>query len=384
MKRMASDLWTGLRTGPARAGLAFASLALGLFAVTVMLATLDALHRQAQALVQSFGAGAFALVHHPDASGLETWNRRQMEFFRSNLGESGAVSGVKMLPAPAGADFAVAATDEHLVRVRNWRMVSGRPLDGLDVQAGARQAMATSSLCRRKHWQVGDHIELGPEVFRLAGCLDTGGDPAPGLSGDVVFIPYTADVLETGGADALARVDVLVFRAETVAPEALRRRVAALAAQPGPGTEGIEWITPESLLSGIRRWQRAIGWTAGTGGALSLLLGAVTLAGMLLTSVRERIPEIGLRRALGARRGEIAGLFVAEALVLAGAAALTGLLAAAGVLAWLGLRFPLPFRFGFWTCLFPLALAGILALVCSMGPAWLAARLPPAEALRNE
>ena len=384
MKRMASDLWTGLRTVPVRAGLAFASLALGLFAVTVLLATLDALRRQAQDLVESFGAGAFVLGHHPDASGPEAWNRRQVEFFRNNLGAAGAVSGVKMLPAPAGADFAVAATDEHLVRVRNWRTVFGRPLDGLDVQTGARQAMATSELCRRKHWQAGDYIELGPEVFRLAGGLDTGGDPAPGLSGDVVFIPYTADVLETGGEDALARVDRLVFRAETVAPEALRRRVAVLAAQPGPGTEGIEWITPESLLRGIRRWQRAIGWTAGTGGALSLLLGAATLAGMLLTGVRERVPEIGLRRALGARRREIAGLFVAEALVLAGAAALTGLLAAAGVLAWLGLRFPLPFRFGFWTCLFPLALAGILALVCSMGPAWLAARLPPAEALRNE
>ena len=384
MKRFASDLWTGLRTGPARAGLAYASLALGLFAVTVLLATLDALHRQAQALVQSFGASAFALVHHPGASGLQAWNRRQVEFFQNNLGPAGAVSGVKLLPAPAGADFAVAATDAQLVRVRHWRTVSGRPLDGLDVQTGARRAMATDDLCRRKHWQAGDLIELGPEVFRLAGCLDTGGDPAPGLSGDVVFIPYTADALETAEEDALARVDVLLFRAEKVTPEALRRHVNALVAQPGPGTEGIEWITPENLLSGIRRWQRAIGWTAGTGGALGLLLGAATLAGMLLTSVRERIPEIGLRRALGARRREVAGLFVAEALVLTGAAAATGMLAAAGVLAWLGTRFPLPFRFGPWTCLFPLALAGVLSLVCSTGPAWLAARLPPAEALRND
>ena len=384
MKPAITDLWTGWRTGPARAGLAFASLALGLFAVTVLLATLDALQRQAQALVQAFGAGAIELVHSTGTTGSEAWNRKQVELFRVNLGEAGGVSGVKMLSAPAGADFTVAATDEHLADVRNWRVGSGRSLDGLDVRQGARQAMAPLGLCRRKHWCAGDLIELGPQVFRLAGCLDTGGDPAPGLAGDVVFIPYTADLLETGGEDALERVDMLLFRAEKEAPEALRRRVAALVAQPGSGAEGIEWITPETLLGNIRRWQRAIGWTAGTGGALGLLLGAATLAGMLLSSVRERVPEIGLRRALGARRGEIAGLFVAEALVLAGTAAFTGLLAAAGALTWLGTKFPLPFHFGFWTCLYPLAMAGVLGVLCSIGPAWLAARLPPAEALRNE
>ena len=148
--------------------------------------------------------------------------------------------------------------------------------------------------------------------------------------------------------------------------------------------DGVEWLTPRALLEGIRRGQRAIGWTAGAGGALSLLLGAVTLAGMLLTGVRERIPEIGLRRALGARRGEIAGLFVAEALALTAAAAAAGTLGAELALRGLGGRFPLPFHFGAGTRLLPLALAAGIALACSVGPAWRAARRPPAEALRNE
>ena len=105
---------------------------------------------------------------------------------------------------------------------------------------------------------------------------------------------------------------------------------------------------------------------------------------MLLTGVRERVAEIGLRRALGARRREIAGLFVAEALALTGAAAVAGLLAAEIALRLWGSRFPLPFEFGAQTRLLPLALAVGLALGCSAGPAWMAARLPPAEALRNE
>jgi putative ABC transport system permease protein len=365
--------------------LAFFSLALGLFAVTILLSTLDALQRQAQELVQSFGAGSFMLVHSAAAPEIPAWNRRQVEFFCDNLGADAWVSGVKGLSAPIGSDFALATTDATLARARGWRMAEGRALDELDVRQGARHAMAPLSLCRQNRWRVGELLLLGHEPFRLVGCFDSGGDPAPGMTKDAVFIPYTVDALEPGDDNALSRVDALVFRArEGTSPESLQRRVTALLNSSGMGQDGIEWVTPESLLQGIRRWQRAIGWTAGSGGALGLLLGAVTLAGMLLTGVRERIAEIGLRRALGARRREIAGLFVAEALALTGAAAVMGELAAEGTLRWLGGRFPLPFHFGAEVRLLPLALACGLALLCSVGPAWLAARLPPAEALRNE
>lgn len=381
MKRLAADLWVGLRTGPARAGLAFFSLALGLFAVTILLSTLEALRLQARELVDSFGADSFVLTR----SAAPAWNRRQVDFFRENLGAEAWVSGVKSLPAAAGSDLAAATADADLAQARGWRFVAGRALDEADLLQGARHAMASAGLCRKNQWRVGDLVLLGPELYRLVGCFESGGETVPGLAPETVFIPYTADALETGNAEALVRVDALLFRARAgISPEALQRRTAALLRQPGFDAEGVEWTTPETLLRGVRRWQRAIAWTAGSGGALGLLLGAVTLAGMLLTGVRERIPEIGLRRALGARRREIALLFVAESLALTGVAAVAGLLAAEGVLRALGGRFPLPFHFGAETRIIPLALALGIALLCSLGPAWMAARLPPAEALRNE
>lgn len=385
MKKLAADVWTGLRTGPARAGLAFASLALGLFAVTILLSTLEALRQQSRELVQAFGVGSFVLTRSPSARPGNGWNRHQVEFLRMNLGAAAVVSGVKRLPAPAGADFTVAAVDGELARARGWRFPAGRALDEGDVRRGLRHAMAAAALCRRKPWRIGEIILLGNEPFRLVGSFDADHDPALDGAQNAVFIPHVGDALETGAGEDRARVDVLLFRAaRDTSPEELKRRVAALLEQPGLGSEDIEWRTPETLLAGIRRWQQAIGWTAGAGGSLGLLLGAVTLAGLLLAGVRERIPEIGLRRALGARRREIAGLFVAEALALTGAAAAAGMLSAEGALRWLGARFPLPFRFGAETRLLPLALAAAIALVCSMGPAWMAARLPPAEALRND
>lgn len=385
MRAFWADVWTGWRTGPARTALAFFSLALGLYAVAILLSTLDALQRQAEDLVRQFGAGAFVLIRPEDPEQAPSWSRDEVRNLRLALGPTARVSGLKTLPPDAADGLTVVAADEELARARDWAFVAGRGLDARDIRDGSRHAVASQDLCARHGWVSGQIILLGREPFRLIGCFAGGELPLPALTDQAVFVPHTADVLEADGEEDLRRVDAIVFRADAqTSPEHLRRRVAALLSQPEAPLSGAEWITPESLLAGIRRWQQAIAWTAGSGGVLSLLLGAAMLAGMLLTGVRERIPEIGLRRALGARRREVAGLFVTEAILLTLAAALAGMAGAEITLRGLGERFPLPFHFSWAVRLWPLALAMVIALACSLAPAWLAARLPPAEALRNE
>ena len=373
-----------MRTGPARAGLSFLSLMLGLFSVTLLLSTLDGLRRESRELVRQFGAGAFVLVKSRVGDG-SRWKRTDVDLFRQNLEETAWVSGIRTVTLPPGGDMMVVATDSFLAKARDWHIVEGRAIDFLDVRHGFRHVVIPAPLARENQWRTGQIILLGREPYRVAGVYDSGEGGVPTVPAQAVFIPYTADRLEANEEEALRRVDAILFNARTgMTPEALQRRVRALLSQPEMGEVGVEWITLDSLLAGIRRWQRAIVWTAGSGGALSLVLGAVTLAGMLLTGVRERIPEIGLRRALGARRSEVAGLFVAEALLLSGVAAVAGTLAAEVFLrCWAG-RFPLPFHLGWGTRLVPLGMAWGIGLLCSAGPAWFAARMPPAEALRND
>lgn len=384
MTKLASDIWIGLRTVPARAGLVLFSLFIGIFAATVLISAQEALRRQARELVEDFGADSFALVRSASPGGIP-WERERVAFFRASLGDAALVSGLQQFVAPRGVDIAVVAVDAELARVRGWRFAAGRGLDAADIRQGARHAVASEALCQQVGWRVGELILIGQESFRLVGRLESEGLAWPLATGPAILIPYSLDAVDTGPTPARYQVGAIWFRAAGGTDiERLHQRVAGLLNQPGMGSQDVEWVTPESLLRGIRRWQRMVTWTAGSGSALGLLLGAVTLAGMLLTGVRERIPEIGLRRALGARRRDIAGLFVVEALVLTIAAALAGIGAAEVTLNGLGERFPLPANFGWETRLLPLVLAVVLALLCSIGPAIFAARLPPAEALRNE
>ena len=146
----------------------------------------------------------------------------------------------------------------------------------------------------------------------------------------------------------------------------------------------VEWITPDLLAGRLRTWRRMLAAALGWAGGLCLALAAMGMVSMQLMSVRERIPEIGLRRALGARPGDVAALFVAEAVLLvflAGAASIPAVCMAS---AWIAGRFSLLLHPSWSDFLVPLLLVVSLLFFASLLPARAAARLDPAEALRAD
>lgn len=390
MKKFWADILIGFRTSPARSTLAFISLTIGIFSMTVLLASLEALRHQSHDLQHAFGAHSFAILPTGEKSSIPL-TRRHVAYLRENLPHA-IVSGMSRLPSPSANMPPLIAIDEQWIPARKWAIPQGRTFDAVDITRGARHALVSASLMEAKNWHIGDMISLADSSFYIIGSTTPEEAPieketqgAAILVGEnSVFIPYTTSLPRRELHECMKQVDMIFVHDPSGAPHATRAKAERLLEQPDWEAPPLEWITPDRLLARIRRWQQTISWIAGTAGGLGLLLGGVTLASLLLSGVRERIPEIGLRRALGAQQRDIALLFIFEALVLTLGAAGVGILGAELTVRTLGGHYPLPYLFNTSVRCLPLGLALVLAVICSFLPARQAARLQPGEALRND
>ena len=138
-------------------------------------------------------------------------------------------------------------------------------------------------------------------------------------------------------------------------------------------------VIDDSILA-----ERTIALLATAFGALAAVLAGIGLYGILAYSIAQRTREIGIRMALGARRGRVIGLIVREVLVLAGSAvavtvplAMLGSHAVASELFGVSAADPLVYAVG-------ILLIGVVAVLAGWIPARRAARVNPVEALRAE
>lgn len=395
------DITDDIRARPGRAGLSFLAIAVGMTALAVLLAVLGGLQDRALRIVEELGADIFVIAQQPEAGGSPgartALAARHVDLLRAHI-DGGIVSGLRVFDGvAAGAErqVRVLATDARLLDTRPWQVVNGRFMDEHDLRNSERVAVAAESLAAAWNLRVGDVISLGETPFRIIGTLRISADAleaetreASLLPGErVLFVPRSLPPYWLGGRglpdDEL--LDAIYARAPP--GQSVERAVAlarALLTQPDQRLENLSFITADTLLQRVRSLQATIRFTAGSIALLCLILGGTTLMSLLVANVRERVTEIGLRRALGATAVDVAALFVLEAMLLTAAAATAGTLCAAALLWATREQFPAPLRLDTVVLLVPLLVAMLLGAVFSYWPARAAARIAPAEALRNE
>jgi putative ABC transport system permease protein len=390
------DIRDGILARPGPILLAFFAIGVGIATLTVLVAVLGGLQHRSRQLLEQLGADVVA-VYQPREAGRDgkRLEDRHAKLLRANLpGAVVASSRVYAVPT-LGTDqlLTVVATDEYMREVRQWPLAAGRFIDSHDLAARERKAVITESLSRTWRWKVGSVILLHNLPFEVVGVVAAGGnaldvdasDPGLLVKQNTVFVPKTvAPVWSPEYEDPGTSADAIFVR--TPAGFGLSRLMATsdqLLRQPDTQVPALAWITPDILLQRVEQLRRTITWSAGSVAVLCLMLGGTALMAVLVSNVRERVTEIGLRRALGAARRDIAILFIAEGALVTAAAGLCASLATHLGLAAVGSSLPVPLKLSGITFGLPVGIALVLGMLFSYWPAKAAANISPSEALRD-
>ncbi len=143
--------------------------------------------------------------------------------------------------------------------------------------------------------------------------------------------------------------------------------------------------TPDQIIQQFDRITGLIGLVAIAISGLGLLVGGIGVMNIMLVSVTERTREIGVRKAIGARRRDIIGQFLVEAMTLTGAGGLLGIVIAVLITMLVGALVPsLPSKVPGWALITGFTVSVAVGIFFGVWPAVKAAQLDPVEALRYE
>jgi putative ABC transport system permease protein len=228
---------------------------------------------------------------------------------------------------------------------------------------------------------LGERIRVGGQRYVVIGVMESKGDMVGIDLDDTVYIP-AARGLELFNRQGLLEIDLLYAEGAPV-DEVVAGAKRILAAR--HGAEDFTIITQQQMLDVLGSIVDVLTLGVAALGGISLLVGGVGIFTIMTIAVRERTQEIGLLRAIGARRSAIARLFVGEAMLLSAIGGAGGL--ALGIAIVLLTQWALPAMPATISPLYvalSLAIAVGIGLVAGVLPARAAARLEPLDALRAE
>jgi putative ABC transport system permease protein len=376
----------GLRTRKLRVALSALGIAIGVAAIVAVLGLSSSAQAGLLAEIDKLGTNLLTVTNGQTLAGDTAELPEAAPGMISRIRPvtavqyTGAVGGVNvyrspLIPSINTNALSVRATSLDLAATVGTSVAQGRFLN----PATAREPVAVLGAAAAGRLGIdrlypGERIWVGHQWFYLAGILHPA-VLAPEIdSGVLIGFPAAQTYLGFDGHPSQ-----IYLRAATDQVDAVH---AVLAATANPENPGQVYVSqPSDALVARAQAKSALNGLFLGLGAVSLLVGAVGVANIMIISVLERRSEIGLRRALGAAKGHIRLQFLAEAMLLATLGGATGLATGAAATAiyahtkhWATVIPALAWAGGLAAALLIGALAGLL-------PALRAARMSPTQAL---
>lgn len=291
----------------------------------------------------------------------------------------------------------IAAVAPGYAQLRSLTTSEGSFIDQTQVSGMAAVAVIGSqtaqNLFGRTSGIVGQVIRINNQPFRVIGLLQSKGGSSFGSQDDTVLIPFTTGRVRLFHRSPANRVDQILVQATS--PDKVTAATAEITSilnqkhQTTGKTADFTVLSQQDILNTASNITGVLTLFLGGIGAISLLVGGIGIMNIMLVSVTERTREIGLRKAIGARKMDILVQFLVESSFLSVIGGVIGIALAYGISAivrQIAANSGTPFSpvIGINAILLATIFSAAVGLFFGFYPAFRASSLAPAEALRSE
>ncbi len=286
----------------------------------------------------------------------------------------------------------IQGTTAAFLEIRQWQIAQGEMFGREEDAAGAKVCVLGQTVVDKL---FGDSNPIGVQIrvkhvpCKVVGVLAAKGQGSWGQDqDDVVLMPWTTLVHRINGSAADTVQQLMVSARGPDLVDATQKDIESLLKQRHHIAEEGE---PDFMVRNLAEMQNAANAQATTLSVLlasvaliSLLVGSIGIANVMLVSVTERTREIGIRMAVGGRGRDVLLQFLTEAVVLAVVGGIIGLALGVGLARWMAAQQGWPAVISTTVMGATLVLAGAAGVIAGFYPALRASRLDPIEALRFE
>ncbi len=298
------------------------------------------------------------------------------------------------------ADMRLVATTDAWFELVRRDVLAGRTLQARDVRQQASVCVLTEVGARKLlagQTTIGSEISLGDQPFRVIGVVrsETGTSTVQIPDQEIdVYVPITAalerygEILmeRTSGASTIELVELHKLLVEVDSLEHVAAAAATIDAmiRRFHARDDVQISVPLNLLQQAEATKRRFNIVLGAIAGISLLVGGIGIMNIMLATVTERTREIGIRRAIGARKRQIVYQFLVETVVLSGAGGLIGTALGLAVPVVITQLTGMPTVIAWYSVFLALGISMTIGMIFGIYPALRAANLDPIEALRHE
>ncbi len=401
-----------LRAHKLRSLLTMLGMIFGVAAVVAMLSIGAGAQQQVMAFIEQLGVRNVIVEAReaPDGQTLQETRKRSpgltfqdLRAIRASVGglvRSTArkrVTPTTLLPKPTGDTPVVSGVDPAYRRIAGLRLVTGR-FYGADEAAAAAPVCVLGEAARQALFggraALGEYVRVNEQWFRVIGVAapqiavqrEVADVPAQDLN-NLIYVPLQAAILRLEDSRSYLKdeIDGVYLELASGADSAGAATVVrALLDASHHGARDFSVIVPAELLAEQRRTQRIFEMVMVAIASISLLVGGIGIMNIMLASILERTREIGVRRAVGARRADVVRQFLVETTLVSLVGGLIGIGVGVGLSELVGYLAGWSTIVTLSSVLLAFVVSVSVGLVFGLYPAVRAARLDPVQALHYE